>query len=162
LVAATDCTAAGKACSSGQCVSTLQGCSAGNAYLGAAAWNRDDIVMCLTETLKAPLNALSACGPGWHVCTASEFTSRNDAYTRPANVVAFSATLDDGENCRVVDTGDDPVPNNHDASADAVRAGFQGSCTGPVSTTLWGRQVNDSLGSCDKGFASNCGVMCCK
>ncbi|HQP36255.1 MAG TPA: hypothetical protein PLI95_13795 [Polyangiaceae bacterium] len=150
------CSGATPVCVAGACVSD-QACADGTVELGEAEWKRTDIAYCATGKLDVPATAVAACGPGWHVCTAAEFTSRNDFRVLPAGSTGFSATLDDGVNCRVVDNG---TATGHNATSDAVRAGYAGSCTGTLSNSTWGRQVMSPWqGGCDWG--SSCGVMCC-
>lgn len=134
-------------------------CSDGTVELGISAWGRADIAFCRSPGTPALPQRISQgaamhCASGWHVCTSTEFTTRNNALMR--SVADFGGTLDDGDNCFAMNLTSNA---QFDGSLDAVRSGFGGSCTGTGSAAAWGRQ---EIPACGPGGAGACGVLCCR
>ncbi len=92
-----------EACAGGACTLPA-GCANGAPKFGAAERRRADIAVCQTATMEKLAQAVAACASGWRVCTSPEFTERNDKFIPPDDVIQWTATLDDGDACRVVDT----------------------------------------------------------
>ncbi|MBI4820965.1 MAG: hypothetical protein HY791_32170 [Deltaproteobacteria bacterium] len=145
----------GEVCQSDGACRPADGCADGSVELGFDGWGRQDIVLCELPTPapnppRVTEGAVLQCAVGWHVCTGSEFTARNDGL--PRALLSFAATVDDGANCFAMNI----VSNSQfSAELDTVRASFPGTCTGPGSSTAWGRQ---QYPACE----GSCGVLCCR
>jgi cysteine-rich repeat protein len=149
------------------CSSICQGetpCADGSVEGGFDWWQRNDIVLCQAIDNKRVTHAqaISLCGPGWHLCTSDEFTSRNDDLS--GSNQAFSGMLDDGTNCRAYH---DPVSPCFNATSDLVRAGGAdtGSCTGTTQSCdpgYVGRGSHSNSPSLEQGCDYlTCGALCC-
>ena len=134
------------------------GCWDGSVERGSGAWGRFDIVFCQTSTDEeppAPSTAQLACGEGWTLCSAAEFTARNDVYAGGA----FFGTIDDGGDCAAYESNQ-PASTVH-ATSDLVWDNYPGTCTGSIGneTTQDVGRTSRTLGSpCPLGI---CGAVCC-
>ena len=122
---------------------------------GTELWGRHDIVFCLDSVLPTLVESPALCAVGWHVCTGTEFTARND--DADPDYISLFATLDDGDAC--IATTNNPGGPGHDLTSDDVRTDAPGTCTGTLNTT-WGRQTSTGYHGTAIGVAEP-GALCC-
>ena len=121
-----------------------------------AVGGRSDIVFCANfddQLMPVRDEAPSLCGTGWHLCNATEWFARNDN----CGGYSFSAWLDQGDDCRV-------VQGVQQLLTTAMPIRYDQDIVGPAqvrqSGEPWsGHNGNGEILECDMSF---CGSMCCK
>lgn len=134
--------------------------------VGPDVMGRTDIVVCGASDRTAAMppslaDAKTLCAASWHLCTAGEFVSRSTAIN--TELIDFSATIDDGEDCAVVNQRQQSA---HKANIPYARTGNDGTpgtdragtCSLKRSGQHWGLHRRPEC----KSFGSNCGALCCK
>ncbi len=132
------------------------GCADIDRAEGFELWDRSDIFFCAADTMPTIGESASLCSAGWHVCTSAEFIDRNDSADE--GLLAFTATVDDGEECMVTNN---PEDGKHSLLSDDVRADAPGTCSPSTSSgSLWGLQTSGGYHGQTTPWGT-VGALCC-